>query len=65
MRPSVHFSALGLYREENARNSSEEQHQLKHQHCFHLVAVPQHAHGDEWANNPADLTNGGCDSDPR
>lgn len=61
---SFHLAALGLHREEDAGDPSEEQHQLKHQHRFHLMAAPQHAHGDEGANNPADLTDGGCDPDP-
>ena len=61
----IHSTALGLYREEYAGNSSEEQHQLEHQDGCHLMAAPQHADSDERANNPADFAYGGCDSDPR
>lgn len=64
MHQSVHFTALGLHREENAGNSSEAQHQLEHQDGCHLMAAPQHADRDKGANDPADLTNGGCNSNP-
>lgn len=62
---SVHLAALGFYREEDAGNSGEEQHQLEHQDGCHLLATPQHADGDQRAHNPADLANGGRDPDPR